>query len=301
MKSNLFIMKKYFAIAASAALLTACQVSDIDVNAPEQTPQDELLAINLSVGVSTKVTDNAFETGDKVGVYVANNPASLQNSGNHYDNILHTYSAGWTPQEKMYWMDKSTPADFYCYYPYAQVSSVTAHPFTVAADQSLLSALKASDFSWGKAEDVLPTNEVVNIQAKHIMSSIKIILEPGDGFTAETFAAADVKVNVRNVKTASTVNLSTGVVTATGSAAQMTPYKDNGFYRAVVVPQTVADGSELIVVTVDGTEYSLSRGMTFKPGKRHKFTVMVNKTGSGVNVGIGGWEEDEEDYGGSAE
>ena len=109
------------------------------------------------------------------------------------------------------------------------------------------------------------------------------------------------KVNVRNVKTASTVNLSTGVVTATGSAAQMTPYKDNGFYRAVVVPQTVADGSELIVVTVDGTEYSLSRGMTFKPGKRHKFTVKVNKTGSGVNVGIGGWEEDEEDYGGSAE
>jgi hypothetical protein len=41
--------------------------------------------------------------------------------------------------------------------------------------------------------------------------------------------------------------------------------------------------------------------MTFKANKQHKFTVTLNKVNNGVNVGIGGWETDEEDYGGSAE
>jgi hypothetical protein len=41
--------------------------------------------------------------------------------------------------------------------------------------------------------------------------------------------------------------------------------------------------------------------MTFKAGKQHKFTVTLNKSSNGVNIGIGGWTEDEEDYGGDAE
>lgn len=69
----------------------------------------------------------------------------------------------------------------------------------------------------------------------------------------------------------------------------------------MVVPQTVPDGSELIVVTVNGTEYAFKKGFTFDSGRQHKFTVTVNKTGSGVNVGVGGWDEDGNDNGGDAE
>ena len=54
-------------------------------------------------------------------------------------------------------------------------------------------------------------------------------------------------------------------------------------------------------MTVNGTEYAFKRGFTFEPGRQHKFTVTVNKTGSGVNVGVGGWEEDDWDNGGDAE
>lgn len=292
-------MKKIIVFAASAALLAACQVADITVTEQEQV--EDRLAMNLSVGVGTKVTDTSYESGDKVGVYVVNVPASLQNSGNHYDNMEHTFGAEWLPAEKMYWMDKTTAADFYCYYPYAQVNDVNAHPFAVAADQSGLAALKASDFAWGKTEGVAPTGERINIQTKHIMSTVRVFIEPGNGFTAESLAAAQVEVRICNVKNNAEVNLATGDVNAQGSVVEMTPYQDNGFYRAVVVPQTVADGSELIAVTVDGTRYALKKGFTFQSGKRHKFTVKVNKTGNGVNVGIGDWEEDEEDHGGTAE
>jgi hypothetical protein len=133
------------------------------------------------------------------------------------------------------------------------------------------------------------------------MSTAVIYLRPGDGFTAEAFQSAEISVRLRNVMCDSYVNLSSGKVTATNDRKEMIPYNEGDRYRAVVVPQTVSEGSELIVVTVNGTEYAFKKGFTFESGKQHKFTINVNKTGSGVNVGVGGWDEDDWDNGGDAE
>lgn len=290
-------MKKIFIFAATVVAFVSCKPAI----SPLENTVNEPMKIHLSMGLETKVTDTAFENGDKVGVYVVHEFGDLLTSGNHYDNIEHTFNGSWVGAETMYWMDKTSPADFYCYYPYSDVTDVNAHAFTVAADQSNIQSLKDSDFAWGKADDVAPSTKMVDIMTNHVMSSIKVYVEPGDGFTVENFTTMDIKVNLRNVKNSVLINLADGSVTAQGSTVQMTPYKDNGYYRAIVVPQTVADGSELIVATVNGTEYILKKGVTFESGKRYKFTVRVNKTGSGMNVGIGGWEEDGEEYGGSAE
>lgn len=289
-------MKKLFTLALSVFALVSCQMAQIESETLEK------MEVSLALGVTTKVSDNTFDSGDKVGIYMVNQPSSLLSSGNHYDNIQHSYDgSNWTPSEQMYWLDKTTEAVFYGYYPYSEVSDVNEHSFTVATDQSELSSLKSSDFVWGKSASTAPSKNPVALQTSHIMSSIKIYVEPGDGFKPETFADLDVKVNLRNVKNSAKVNLEDGSVTAVGSSVQMTPYKDNGYYRAIIVPQTVADESELVVITVNGTEYTLKKGFAFASGTRHKFTVKVNKTGSGVNIGIGGWEEDEEDNGGNAE
>ena len=159
---------------------------------------------------------------------------------------------------------------------------------------------KASEFLWGKVAGIAPTEEAVNITTNHTFSNALVILKPGDGFTEESLAAATKSVKICGVKTNATINLATGVATANGNATEVTPYLENGQYRALIVPQTTAEGA-LIVVTVDGVDYTLSRSMTFKANKQHKFTVTLNKVSNGVNVGIGGWETDEEDYGGSAE
>lgn len=300
-------MKKTIFFAVVAAFLSACDKPAVEPVQPEpgtQTEQkEELLPVNISMGLLTKVTDTEFEIGDQVGLYMVNQPESLQTSGNHYDNMLHTLVDGWwwMPAQDMYWKDRVTFVSFYCYSPYSEVTDVESHAFTVAADQSDLASLKASDFVWGKLENVTPTKERLTVMTNHVMSTIRIFVEAGEGFTNESLAASDIQVKVRNVKNEALVNLADGSVTATGSTVNMTPYCDNGFYRAVVVPQTVADGTALIAITVNGTEYILKKGFTFVSGKRHKFTVTVNKTGSGVNVGIGDWEEDEEDHGGSAE
>lgn len=284
---------------ALVAFAASCTQKEAPVTEEERVP------IKLSFDLNTKVTDTYFESGDAVGIYVVgyngSNPGSLATSGNLYDNVKYSYATSWTGEQVLYWPDKTTPADFYAYYPYGTPGSVTAYPFAVGSDQSAASAYKASDFVWGKASGVAPTSNVVNIPTRHIMSNAVLYIKPGDGFTAESLASATVAVEIRNVKTNAYVNLASGVVTATGTASKVVPFNEGTSYRAVVVPQTVADGSDLITVTVNGTAYTLKKGFTFVSGKQHTFTVTVNKTGSGINIGVGDWDNDGTDNGGDAE
>ena len=289
-------MKKLFILMAAVAAMVSC--SDNVENIPT-TPETDKLPINISTTL-TRATDSAFEAGDKVGIFVVNEPNALATSGNHVDNMGFTYTTTWTPDTPIYWLDQTTKADFYCYYPYAEAANTAAHAFATKADQSSLANYKASEFLWGKTTGVAPTEEAVNITTNHTFSNALVILKPGDGFTEESLAAATKSVKICGVKTNATIDLATGVATANGNATEVTPYLENGQYRALIVPQTTAEGA-LIVVTVDGVDYTLTRSMTFKANKQHKFTVTLNKVSNGVNVGIGGWETDEEDYGGDAE
>lgn len=289
-------MKKLFTLMAAVAAMVSCSNNVEDVPTTSETDK---LPINIST-ILTRATDSAYEAGDKVGIFVVNEPNALKASGNHVDNMGFTYSTVWTPDTPIYWLDHTTKADFYCYYPYAEAASTTAHSFATKADQSSLENYKASEFLWGKTTGVAPTEEAVNITTNHTFSNALIILKPGDGFTEESLAAATKSVKICGVKTGATIDLSTGVATANGNTTEVIPYLDGTQYRALIVPQTTAEGA-LIVVTVDGVDYTLTRAMTFKANKQHKFTVTLNKVSNGVNVGIGGWETDEEDYGGDAE
>ena len=301
-----------FAIIFAVCALCACS-SGSDDNG-QATPDEPAPTGNLPITISTsvsgveesRVTDYAFEAGDEAGLYVVNrradgSAAHLLAQGNHVDNMHFTYNGTWTPDSPIYWLDNETHADFYLYYPYkASVADVEALPFSVAADQSTEAAYKSGDVVIGSALNVVPTESAVSIEAKHVMSQMLITLEPGNGFTEESLAAADVQVKINGVKTAATANLSTATVTATGSAATVTPLHVENAYKALVVPQSVAE-SNLITVTVDGRDFNLKKAFTFVSGKRHRFTVTLSKTSSGVNVDINPWEDDGTDNGGVAE
>lgn len=271
---------------------------------PKPTPSQKI-PINISVPL-TRASDTTFDVGDKIGLYVVNRNADgtaapLATSGNHVTNMCYTYNATWTPDQPVYWQDGTTHADFYLYYPYtASLSSVTAMPFSVKANQSAEANFKAGDFLLGSALDVTPSESAVVINAKHVMSQMLIKLAAGNGFTDATLAAATVNVKINNLKTNATVNLSTAAVSATGSATSITPYHSNGVYKAMVVPQTVGEGN-LITITVNGRDFNLSKAFTFVSGKQHQFTVTLSKTSSGVNVNITNWETDNIDNGGTAE
>ena len=74
-------------------------------------------------------------------------------------------------------------------------------------------------------------------------------------------------------------------------------------YYALVVPQTVCNGSRIVTIRIADDDYvvNLNRDYEFKSGKRHKLTINVDKINNGVNVGVGGWEEDDDEFWGDAE
>ncbi|MDY5089697.1 MAG: fimbrillin family protein, partial [Prevotella sp.] len=242
-------MKKASFIASVCMAVLCCMScggSDDPVSpvTPPVTPDKPSAKVPISISTNiTRATETAFESGDKVGLFVVNrntdgSAASLNTSGNYVDNMLYTYTNVWTPATEIYWKDEKTHADFYLYYPYRQqVESVTAMPFSTKANQSTEADYKAGDLLIGSTLDAAPSSEAVRIEAKHIMSQVDIRLKPGAGFTESTLAAANVKVSLNNIKTSATVDLATATATATGQASAITPYNDGSAYHAIIVPQ----------------------------------------------------------------
>ena len=122
-------MKK--SILTAVAVLSVIACTKQETLAPQQKDQ---LPIELSLSVQTKATDAAYENGDNVGIYVSYESA-LAASSNYIDNKKFTLSAGkWTSETEIYWKDKETPADFYCYYPYGAIADATSYSFAVKSD-----------------------------------------------------------------------------------------------------------------------------------------------------------------------
>ena len=291
-------------------LLSACSSGGDDVPEPTPTPPkppiEKKIPINLNCGVSSRVTDVSYESGDKVGLYVVNydgeNAGTLQVNGNHASNVAFSYDGSkWTSSTSLYWKDDQTKADFYVYYPYGNVTTVTEHPFSVKKDQSLSSSYQASEFLYGVSKNIAPVESAVNVTTYHLMSNAVVKLVAGEGFSEAELESDNVSVSINGLKIDSKINLRTGEVVATGEAHVITPLNIDGTYKALVVPQVVS-AEDFITIEIDGQMYKMVKDdFTFVSGKRHSFTVTVSKKEGGINVNIADWEDDGIDNGGTAE
>ena len=85
-------------------------------------PVVDPVQISLSLTVNApqvKATDNSFEEGDQIGLYVSYD-GDLKEQGNYSDNRKYTFKSGvWTSESDLFWKDQESAADFYCYYPYS--------------------------------------------------------------------------------------------------------------------------------------------------------------------------------------
>ena len=309
----MFGIKQLIISACTLVALTACSSENGGDSPIPSPPASEKLPIHISTSLTNRATDDAFENGDNIGLFVVNrntdgSAASLQTTGNYIDNCKYTYQGTWTAATPTYWKDNTTHADFYIYYPYTPtITNIEAMPWSVKADQSLLSDYKSGDLLIGKTLNVAPSENAVLIDAKHLMSQMVITLVPGNGFSDATLTAANISVKVNHLKTKAIVNLATSDITAKEDAQNLPtdiiPLKEDDHYKALVIPQTANDGN-LITVNVDGKDFNLQKASNFhafEPGKRYNFTVTLNKTNNGVNVSITKWEDDGIDYGGTAE
>lgn len=303
------------ALLAAGCVLWACH--DEEFVGPEG-GSGKLIALSGEIDQQnvSRVDDGGFCDGDEMGVYIVDyvngEPGELLDAGNRATNVKFTFDEAayrWDAAYDVYWKDDRTPIDVYGYYPFGSPESVRSYAVTVQKDQSkasengVMGGYEASDFLWGKAENIAPTTEKIKIAFRHRMANVRVMLEEGSGFAEGEWTGLTKQVLVTNTKREAVVDLTTGTVEATGEVAStgIIPFEGDGDWRAIVVPQTVAAGTELFRITVDGQVYEFSKGesMTYNPGKMHNFTIQVNKKAATgefefklIGESVTAWEND---------
>ena len=318
-------MKRLIQFMSVAALIAMQGCSFEEMKADQDVSHGETYKVSIHSDIfqqpATKVTTDGFCTGDEVGVYLVNydgaTPGALKVEDNQADNVRFTFNetGDWVSDYDIYYKDNETNVDMYGYYPYAAPTSIEAYPFEVARDQSKgaeqgqMAAYEASDFLWAKTKNVKPTASKVILSFYHKMSSARVRFSQGSGWAdAAEYAAVTKEVLVTNTVRKSTINLATGVVTPEGEAplTGIVPMNDNGEFRAIVVPQTVAAGQTLLTITIDGKPRHYVRDVDteYVPGKITTYDLSISKkanTGeyevelTGVNITA--WEADNVSHG----
>ena len=303
--------KLLLTLGIAVTALVGCR-QDVDVIVPEATAP-KIMEIKIDGTINqentTRVNDNGFCDGDGVGIYVVNYqngvPGTMLDKGNQADNVRYLFNESenkWTPDYPVYYYDKVTPVDIIGYYPYvSNMDNVKAYSFELAKDQStdaangIMGGYEASDFLWGKAENISPTAERVNITFNHTMSGVQVELTEGTGWGENEWSGLDKHVLITNTVRKASIDLATGEVTPIGEVPTTgtVPAASGDGWRAVVVPQTVGASIALLNITVDGTPYIFrkSEAFEYQAGKLHKFVVKVSKKElSGVVFELAGEE-----------
>ena len=272
----------------------------------------------------SRVDDGGFCTGDQIGLYGVNYTdnntlaGELLDEGNQVDNACYTFDKEnwvWKSTGSIYYKDAETNIDLYGYYPYASPSSVRAYEFEVQRDQSgenNIDGYSLSDFLWGKAENIAPTDNKVKLRFNHRLASANVVLVEGDGFVEGEFESLKKQVLALNTQRKAIIDLQTGAVEATGETeTEGIVMKSNAEgFRAVVVPQTMTAGTALFAITLDGINYRFknsSTDVTYKSGMQTNFTIKLKKKShsgeyelSLVSCEIVDWIADLENYGDEA-
>lgn len=290
---------------------------------------DGRLELRLAPGFS-KVAGDEFEAGDRIGVFMSYSVSgdgaddnygddADGNSGDDTDENLNgdnsqgtivyidnqvftalNTGAGvleWKSGDKLWWKDDSTPADFRCYYPYSEeATGKQMLNCGVSADQRTHKAFSESDILWGESLGVEPTAECVELMTAHRTGQVVVELVPGKGYDKTSLAGAVESLVLKGAVCGAVLNLASGELVAEGEVQDVQPCAEGLVFRALLPPQSIPEFEVSIVLA--GLERSRKTALEIMSNKRFKCTITVDKVTEGVNVGIGGWEDYGEDFGG---
>lgn len=289
-------MKRLLYYIAGLLAVSSCALTESE--SPILKEGTDASRINISGEIAqayvTRASDQGFANGDEIGIYVVDydgaTPGELTLNGTRASNLRYTFDEAswkWIPDHEIYYKDKDTHIDVYGYYPYSSPASIEEYEFEVRKDQAdeggegKMGGYEASDFLWGKAADVAPSDRTINVSFRHMMAAAKVTLVQGTGFDSAEWASLEKSVITESAIRTSKINLKTGEVAVTGTrpVTGTIAYRSGTDWRCIIVPQTITAGDALFSLNVGGLPYALRKGddFTFVAGKQHNFTITVNK------------------------
>jgi hypothetical protein len=234
----------------------------------------------------TRATETAFETGDEISVYAVKKEYDGQTVSldlsreTPMKNVKYTYNGSLFASDQGMSIAKNGE-DQYAYfamYPYTSTAAAT-YKFSVRNDQSSAANYTKSDLctaSTSFTEEPTPT-----LSFMHRLSNLVLVLD-GDNLSG------NVSVKLTNVATEASCNVNSLTFAATGTTGNVlcNEYGTNT-YRAVIVPQTIAEGTAFATVTINGKEYIVKTLEDVVLASGRQVTLSVHITEEAVVVFTG--------------
>lgn len=193
-------------------LFTAC-VNQIE---SETDIKEGNIPINFSIKIketATKVSENAFEAGDEVGVYGILTGNQI-NDERYIDNLLLKCTTGnnLIPEKPVFYPEGDATLDFIAYHPY-QPNAISPNsstiPISIHSDQSNSSNRSSSDFMTAVTEKVSNSNSSVSLEFRHRLTKLKISLLPGENEDIDEMLAANPRIIASNFYTQANYDFTT--------------------------------------------------------------------------------------------
>ncbi|MGN0036483.1 MAG: fimbrillin family protein [Bacteroidaceae bacterium] len=302
-RSSFFRLSSWL-LGGCLCCLSACRHE----SAPLAEPGAIEVSLSAASHIQTRVTDNRFEASDAVGLYLLQQPQTLD-ATRWADNVRFVFDgAGWQADAPLYYPPTTDPCDFYAYYPYradALPAASSALACEVAADQRTPSAWQQSDLLVAEKFGVTPSPDPVPLVFKHRLTEVCVELLPGTGFASvEELAASQPEVRVKNTCLKGRYDLAAKTVTDLNASADIVPagqWTVSGDRlvgkRAIVLPQTVAGDVPFVEVTAEGRTYAFFFGErhVLASATRQTCTLTLKKaaTQGGIAGEVADWENDE--------
>lgn len=181
---------------------------------------------------------------------------------------------------------------------------------SVEADQSNtnMEAYAKSDLLYAAKKSVAHSKTAVALTFYHMLSKVEVALKAGDGNPDLTGATVTIegtklKADFTPAKSAtlptdcadmvSPTTASNDVAPITIGNATCTDFSSPTYNEAIIVPQTLANGTPFIKVTLSDNAslvYTLEAQTEFKSGKKYIYQITAKKTGLEVTSTIADWE-----------
>lgn len=254
----------------STMMLGSC--ADNDENSQWTDPNQVQFTASIQ-GLVTKATDDAWEEGDQIGIFMKDAAAEWSAAGTQ--NVAYTTDAAGALSPAgtvIYYPSEDATVDFMAYYPYTAGLSGTTYNVNVATQtsQSAIDLLYADN-----AKGVQKADGNVVLNFSHKLAKVVFNIVP-DGVTITESDLGSLTVALQNVNTTAAFDLATGTLGSAAGQANVNMLVDATakMAEAIILP---GDGPIEVAFTFNGeTKTGTMDTPSFAAGSKYTYNVSLS-------------------------
>lgn len=288
-------------------LITTSCVNNISEDSTEQGD----IPIRISTEIlcnNTRVTDEEFEKGDAIGLYVLIQPSHIDQK-RYIDNekLMCSDLSALVPENTLYYpKDDDVKCQFISYYPYSEKgipAQENSLKVSIQTNQNSEEALSSSDFMVASNKDITPSNNMVPLGFEHKLCKVQIILNPLSGEDTDAILHSTPEIILSGFHSHASYNFETGQFDSFSEPGSIHLYGtwnvENGDLvgkEANLLPEPLTDNHRIVLKIKDKSYncvFPANHALT--SGNKNQITINYSSS-SGIQAqsfdyGIGKWTD----------